>query len=174
MVNEPAGAALGSYHGGGCGGQVAVKLLYPSSPPESGCRSPQQVQLRAIAASGVFKPEEKARIVGGRTRARTWDPLIKSQLLCQLSYASISVKEGGAVSMQYRPKQHLPLSCGRVTSRLTFQFLADLIDHRLHAESFVYEAAATPSGQSSEPVAGEPLQRRISKRGSAVIGNQFA
>jgi hypothetical protein len=26
---------------------------------------------------------------GGRTRARTWDPLIKSQLLYQLSYASI-------------------------------------------------------------------------------------
>ncbi len=24
---------------------------------------------------------------GGRTRARTWDPLIKSQLLYQLSYA---------------------------------------------------------------------------------------
>src|SRR3546814_15014369 len=28
---------------------------------------------------------------GGRTRARTWDPLIKSQLLYQLSYASIAV-----------------------------------------------------------------------------------
>ena len=26
-------------------------------------------------------------LFGGRTRARTWDPLIKSQLLCQLSYA---------------------------------------------------------------------------------------
>ena len=26
---------------------------------------------------------------GGRTRARTWDPLIKSQLLYQLSYAPI-------------------------------------------------------------------------------------
>jgi hypothetical protein len=26
-------------------------------------------------------------IIGGRTRARTWDPLIKSQLLYQLSYA---------------------------------------------------------------------------------------
>jgi hypothetical protein len=25
--------------------------------------------------------------IGGRTRARTWDPLIKSQLLYQLSYA---------------------------------------------------------------------------------------
>src|SRR6202790_5327592 len=27
------------------------------------------------------------RLAGGRTRARTWDPLIKSQLLYQLSYA---------------------------------------------------------------------------------------
>jgi hypothetical protein len=27
---------------------------------------------------------------GGRTRARTWDPLIKSQLLYQLSYAPIA------------------------------------------------------------------------------------
>jgi hypothetical protein len=26
-------------------------------------------------------------LVGGRTRTRTWDPLIKSQLLYQLSYA---------------------------------------------------------------------------------------
>ena len=26
-------------------------------------------------------------MIGGRTRARTWDPLIKSQLLYQLSYA---------------------------------------------------------------------------------------
>ena len=33
----------------------------------------------------------KSRVVigvfGGRTRTRTWDPLIKSQLLYQLSYA---------------------------------------------------------------------------------------
>ena len=26
-------------------------------------------------------------MIGGRTRTRTWDPLIKSQLLYQLSYA---------------------------------------------------------------------------------------
>jgi hypothetical protein len=31
-----------------------------------------------------IQPFEK---IGGRTRARTWDPLIKSQLLYQLSYA---------------------------------------------------------------------------------------
>ena len=33
---------------------------------------------------------------GGRTRARTWDPLIKSQLLYQLSYASLSLEAGSA------------------------------------------------------------------------------
>ena len=27
------------------------------------------------------------KMLGGRTRARTWDPLIKRQLLYQLSYA---------------------------------------------------------------------------------------
>ena len=30
---------------------------------------------------------KKGFLLGGRTRARTWDPLIKSQLLYQLSYA---------------------------------------------------------------------------------------
>src|SRR5262249_43655393 len=39
----------------------------------------EQQQLRAFAA--------KSLIYGGRTRTRTWDPLIKSQLLYQLSYA---------------------------------------------------------------------------------------
>src|SRR5579862_7029519 len=32
--------------------------------------------------------------IGGRTRARTWDPLIKSQLLYQLSYAPGTVRKG--------------------------------------------------------------------------------
>jgi hypothetical protein len=31
-------------------------------------------------------------LLGGRTRARTWDPLIKSQLLYQLSYAPDALK----------------------------------------------------------------------------------
>jgi hypothetical protein len=30
---------------------------------------------------------------GGRTRARTWDPLIKSQLLYQLSYAPGTIRK---------------------------------------------------------------------------------
>ena len=33
------------------------------------------------------KGEKLNGINGGRTRTRTWDPLIKSQLLYQLSYA---------------------------------------------------------------------------------------
>jgi hypothetical protein len=35
-------------------------------------------------------------MLGGRTRARTWDPLIKSQLLYQLSYAPGTLKSGKA------------------------------------------------------------------------------
>ena len=35
---------------------------------------------------------------GGRTWARTKDPLIKSQLLYQLSYASIASRRSGAYS----------------------------------------------------------------------------
>src|SRR5216684_7783904 len=34
---------------------------------------------------------------GGRTRARTWDPLIKSQLLYQLSYAPHLAGSGAAI-----------------------------------------------------------------------------
>jgi hypothetical protein len=34
----------------------------------------------------IFTPK-MVDFVGGRTRTRTWDPLIKSQLLYQLSYA---------------------------------------------------------------------------------------
>ncbi len=33
---------------------------------------------------------------GGRTRARTWDPLIKSQLLYQLSYAPGMLSAGNS------------------------------------------------------------------------------
>jgi hypothetical protein len=33
------------------------------------------------------KEQNNNGINGGRTRTRTWDPLIKSQLLYQLSYA---------------------------------------------------------------------------------------
>ncbi len=39
-----------------------------------------------------LRDEIPRKKLGGRTRARTWDPLIKSQLLYQLSYAP--TKEG--------------------------------------------------------------------------------
>ena len=46
----------------------------------------------------VFQISEVSDLNGGRTRARTWDPLIKSQLLYQLSYAPgsnrMSVEDG--------------------------------------------------------------------------------
>jgi hypothetical protein len=49
--------------------------------------------------SGLFgvldKQRVSGRLRGGRTRARTWDPLIKSQLLYQLSYAPGTGPEKG-------------------------------------------------------------------------------
>ena len=44
--------------------------------------------ITAKGAEGApRKNSEYNWLLGGRTRARTWDPLIKSQLLYQLSYA---------------------------------------------------------------------------------------
>jgi hypothetical protein len=48
-------------------------------------------KLKSPSTQNVNKPRQDGASVssghGGRTRARTWDPLIKSQLLYQLSYA---------------------------------------------------------------------------------------
>ena len=44
--------------------------------------------------------ESEGLLFGGRTRARTWDPLIKSQLLYQLSYAPGTVKSGKKPSQE--------------------------------------------------------------------------
>ena len=40
---------------------------------------------------------------GGRTRARTWDPLIKSQLLYQLSYAPFREPKAEAIGASGSP-----------------------------------------------------------------------
>src|SRR5687768_18433173 len=48
--------------------------------------------MARLAGKEILTPApEDVRSIknGGRTRARTWDPLIKSQLLYQLSYASV-------------------------------------------------------------------------------------
>ena len=53
------------------------------------------VQAKDDHGAGLFRPNHNGFFAciefwgrfGGRTRARTWDPLIKSQLLYQLSYA---------------------------------------------------------------------------------------
>ena len=44
----------------------------------------------------VFERKKMKRISGGRTRTRTLDPLIKSQLLYQLSYAPELLRRGSA------------------------------------------------------------------------------
>jgi hypothetical protein len=41
----------------------------------------------AKKARGCFSGRKVLERLGGRTRARTWDPMIKSHLLYQLSYA---------------------------------------------------------------------------------------
>src|SRR3974390_1486982 len=43
--------------------------------------------FEAISPRRGIYPVDCIGVRGGRTRARTWDPLIKSQLLYQLSYA---------------------------------------------------------------------------------------
>ena len=62
-------------------------------------------------------PLKKHRIYwgndGGRTRTRTWDPLIKSQLLYQLSYAPFRWDSPGKAGLiEPRPKGDKPLKSG--------------------------------------------------------------
>ena len=52
--------------------------------------------------------EKRLGINGGRTRTRTWDPLIKSQLLYQLSYAPGNRPAGRAGGVLYQSE--FPLS----------------------------------------------------------------
>jgi hypothetical protein len=54
----------------------------------------RRTTIKNVARDRFCSAEEKKKALagpslddGGRTRARTWDPLIKSQLLYQLSYA---------------------------------------------------------------------------------------
>src|SRR5687768_28974 len=54
--------------------------------------------MARLAGKEILTPapeDVRAEENGGRTRARTWDPLIKSQLLYQLSYASAPVGQSG-------------------------------------------------------------------------------
>ena len=46
-----------------------------------------QIPAESARKSAIWKMPGSRGLDGGRTRARTWDPLIKSQLLYQLSYA---------------------------------------------------------------------------------------
>ena len=56
----------------------------------AGCITHAASGWRLPAPADINKPIVSVEAFdGGRTRARTWDPLIKSQLLYQLSYAPI-------------------------------------------------------------------------------------
>ena len=72
------------------GAETRLQNLRSSAPPHAeteilkwgGRKSPQK------ALAGVLSERcGSRRVNGGRTRARTWDPMIKSHLLYQLSYA---------------------------------------------------------------------------------------
>jgi hypothetical protein len=58
------------------GEPIGVNGIWFDAGHTSGCTNTNGARRRRLC----FK-------TGGRTRARTWDPLIKSQLLYQLSYA---------------------------------------------------------------------------------------
>src|SRR4051794_38574123 len=57
--------------------------------------SPTPAGAAARAGQGSLKLLNSLPCDGGRTRARTLDPLIKSQLLYQLSYAPITLNDAG-------------------------------------------------------------------------------
>ena len=62
-------------------------------------------------------------LIGGRTRTRTWDPLIKSQLLYQLSYAPENAarpKEPSPVAKRVPTVQIVGQSFRRVTDLLYY------------------------------------------------------
>ena len=60
----------------------------PSPRAERDVRPRETSHETCFVLGDHFRSLLKAKgLFGGRTRARTWDPLIKSQLLYQLSYA---------------------------------------------------------------------------------------
>ena len=68
--------------------------------------------FEAISPRRGIYPVDCIGVFGGRTRARTWDPLIKSQLLYQLSYApglpSTGLAPLGAGHLAKRPRTVQP------------------------------------------------------------------
>jgi hypothetical protein len=65
---------------------VPQRVLNCGSPIRRGSTT-LKPNIKPLCDGLVRKGEKRSRINGGRTRTRTWDPLIKSQLLYQLSYA---------------------------------------------------------------------------------------
>ena len=66
--------------------------------PGGSAGGPQQSNTNATARGQSKIINHFMDFNGGRTRARTLDPLIKSQLLYQLSYAPIEIAGGVAPS----------------------------------------------------------------------------
>src|SRR5262249_51533902 len=70
--------------------RTSARLPRSFSTARAAPGGPHKVRLNL---SGLAYSDHRSKILylfdffGGRTRTRTWDPLIKSQLLYQLSYA---------------------------------------------------------------------------------------
>ena len=56
-------------------------------PPFGTCLEPLRKNLNLVVRRSKENDRFYKGLNGGRTRARTWDPMIKSYLLYQLSYA---------------------------------------------------------------------------------------
>ena len=94
--------------------------MCPIGAPQTTSRSPIGRQSSYVI--------EVIRKFGGRTRARTWDPLIKSQLLYQLSYAPIeSAKPGRCPGQQGRCSKPIRRCLARDDSLPCFYRLTDAL-----------------------------------------------
>ena len=107
--------------------------------------------------------------LGGRSRIRTYDPLIKSQLLYQLSYAPVSTRR--ARLYQHRPLLQTPADApGRTggargsavtaaCAHLWPQYLYDRRDHRAKVEGQMdYLIGQKPAGGAAAPGQRQTMQ----------------
>ena len=109
---------------------------------------------------------------GGRTRARTWDPLIKSQLLYQLSYAPAQKRASNIKDIRREPR----LGHSRPISKRFNKRIPTVSSGPSRGWALAYlgglQTSGTHSWIVSIPARPAPLMGRIAPRGSE--GNSAA
>src|SRR5258708_29113018 len=98
---------------------VAADGGHDLSSQEANDRRSRSLRASASERKSPTSAGPRAPGIGGRTRARTWDPLIKSQLLYQLSYAPNPSEARGLARRSRlvdRPESSIPPA--RATARL--------------------------------------------------------